>query len=934
MNDIPRSFAAGKAVLAPLPFTRFTLGNGLTVIVHEDRKAPIVAVAIWYRVGSGDEPAGKHGFAHLFEHLMFSGSENFRRPYHDAFSHLGASDLNGTTWFDRTNYFVTVPKSALDVALWVESDRMGHLLGAVGQAELDMQRGIVRNEKMQNESRPYGKTPEVMLRNAYPANHPYAHTTIGSMEDLAASSLDDVRAWFRTHYGAASATLVLSGDVSVAEARAKAEFYFGDIDPGPPTAKPLPWAPRRAEPGRGEIFDRVPHAMFDRQWNGPAWGDTAFPLLELAAGILGGGETSRLYRRLVRGERIATMVSARCQRLAVTSPFNIRVFARQPSDLARIEAVIDEEIAAFKANGPTAEELQIASGMIAAAFNRDLEHVGGMSGKAALLGEGQALLGLPDQRRRDAGIMLAATPDGVAAALRAWIDDGHYTLVVRPGERDDADAAHRPAGEWPAIPDRLIFGPPVKGEWAKAEQGADRSTGIPKPGPSVPGQFPDIDERDLRSGLKILSARRPGSPVVQLIWNFPGGSAQEPLELPGIASFTADAMMEGTTAFDALALRRRLDQLGARLMVTSGPDASRLMLNVPSYSWDAAVDLVENLLRHPAFESGSIDHVRDRRLAAINRILADPGQVAQTLFPTLLLGKDHPYGRVGSGFGTVDSLRTIGAADVGAWHRRQFQARGGSLAICGDVAASDAERRFEAMFADALWQEPQTLAPIPLRPGADAAPRFYFVDIPGAAQSVIMGGTVAAPFDARSIVAARAVNSVFGGDFEARLNMNLREDKHWAYGAGSSISERSGPGAITMNASVQQDRTADALREMMMEAEDIWTRRPPTAEELQRVKEQALSGRAARYETAAAVCGKLAHDALLGFAAGQAVREDALFEALTVDEAAEAAAAVFGVQPLRWLVVGDASKIGKQLADMLGAPPERIDPRDFLGHPD
>ena len=282
-----------------IPYESFQLENGLTVVVHEDRKAPIVAVSIWYGVGSANEPAGRTGFAHLFEHLMFNGSENYNDDYFGPFEQVGATGMNGTTWFDRTNYFQTVPTPALDMALWMESDRMTHLLGAVDQERLDEQRGVVQNEKRQGDNQPYGMVEYSQLRALFPEGHPYAHSTIGSMEDLDNASLEDVQEWFRQYYGASNAVLVLAGDIDAEEARPLVERYFGDAPVGPPLTRMDQWIPEREYDTTEVMYDDVPQPRIYRTWVVPGRITQERAELEVFATVLGGGRTSRLYRDFV-----------------------------------------------------------------------------------------------------------------------------------------------------------------------------------------------------------------------------------------------------------------------------------------------------------------------------------------------------------------------------------------------------------------------------------------------------------------------------------------------------------------------------------------------------------------------------------------------------------------------------------------------------------
>jgi zinc protease len=341
-----------------IPYSVFKLDNGLTVVVHEDRKAPIVAVNVWYHVGSKDERPGKTGFAHLFEHLMFNGSENWNDEYFVPFQKVGATEMNGTTNFDRTNYFANVPSSALDLALWMESDRMGHLMGAVDQAKLDEQRGVVQNEKRQGENQPYGRVFQTILANIYPTGHPYSWPTIGSMEDLNAASLGDVQEWFKTYYGPNNAVIVLAGDIDVATAKAKVTRYFGDIPAGPPLTRRSSWIAQRSEPKRAVLQDRVPQVRIYKVWNVPGRTTPEMDRLIPITALLAGDRNSRLYKRLVYTDQTATDVGGFPLQGEIAGAVVLFATVRPGGDPAKVEAALNEEIAAFLADGPTKSELE------------------------------------------------------------------------------------------------------------------------------------------------------------------------------------------------------------------------------------------------------------------------------------------------------------------------------------------------------------------------------------------------------------------------------------------------------------------------------------------------------------------------------------------------------------------------------------------------
>ncbi|HNR78113.1 MAG TPA: pitrilysin family protein, partial [Parvularculaceae bacterium] len=404
--------AAGPAGAADIsiPYEQFTLDNGLRVVVHEDRKAPVVAVSIWYHVGSKDEPEGRTGFAHLFEHLMFNGSENYDGEWFEPLEEIGATDLNGTTWFDRTNYFQTIPTPALDRVLWMESDRMGHLLGAITQEKLDEQRGVVQNEKRQGDNQPYGRMEYATLAGLLPAGHPYAHSTIGSMEDLNAADLETVKEWFREYYGAANAVLVLAGDIDTATAKEKAEKYFGDIDSGPPLTRAEGNAPKLAVDKREIMYDRVPQVKIDRNWVAPGRVTQDAVLLTLAAEVLGGGKTSRLYQRLVYDLELATSAAAQMQDQELLSFYSVTVDPKSEADPAEVEAEMEKVLADFLAKGPTKAELDRAKTSIEAAVLRGLEKVGGFGGKAVTLAEGALYADDPGFIVRQLDWLKSATP--------------------------------------------------------------------------------------------------------------------------------------------------------------------------------------------------------------------------------------------------------------------------------------------------------------------------------------------------------------------------------------------------------------------------------------------------------------------------------------------------------------------------------------------
>src|SRR6266581_3693945 len=496
----PRPRAAEPAAIT-IPYQRFALKNGLTLLVHEDHKAPIVAVNIWYHVGSKNEKPGRTGFAHLFEHLMFNGSEHFNDDYFQPFERIGATDQNGTTNNDRTNYFENVPTSALDVALWMESDRMGHLLGVIDTAKVNEQRGVVQNEKRQGENQPYGKVNLLMAEGAFPPGHPYSWTVIGSMEDLNAASVEDVKNWFRTYYGPNNAVIVLAGDITPETARQKVEQYFGDIPATPPIAKQDVWIAKRTGSHREIMQDRVPQA--------------------------------RIYKQCVYDEQIATDVVAYVDLREIAGQLVIRATAKPGGDLARVERAIDEELARFIQTGPTPSELRRVKTQSRANFIRGIERIGGFGGKSDVLAMNEVYAGNADHYQARRQRIATATAADLRSAAARWLSDGDFVVEVHPYPSYDVVAS-----------------------------GADRSK-LPAAGTPPDARFPAIARATLPNGLKIMLAERHSIPQVNMTLLVDAGYAADQFATPGTASLTLDMLDEGTKTRTALQISDTLSQLGA-----------------------------------------------------------------------------------------------------------------------------------------------------------------------------------------------------------------------------------------------------------------------------------------------------------------------------------------------------------------------------------
>ena len=908
----PASLAssATDAAIPDIAYTRFTLPNGLTVVVHEDHKAPVVAVSIWYHVGSADEPVGKTGFAHLFEHLMFSGSENHKGTYFAPFEQAGATDLNGTTWFDRTNYFETVPTTALDMALWMESDRMGHLLGAIGQRELDTQRGVVQNEKRQGENRPYGRVDQNILSHIFPANHPYQHDTIGSMADLDAASLSDVKDWFRDYYGAANTTLVLAGDITVAQARAKAEKYFGDIPAGKPVPRQQPWITPLAKQTRGVQHDHVAQPRIVRTWVAPPLGTDDAVLLDLATTVLGGGKTSRLYQRLVYRDHLVDDVSASIQPFALASQLQIQADVKDGVDPAKVEAAITDELNKFLAEGPSADELQRAQIGYRAGFVRGLEKVGGFGGKAVILAQGQVYRDDPGAYRKDLERAAAATPASVRRAADTWFSKGDYLLTVLPaGQGFDPvaeDKAVVALGDAPGKPAPKL---PPPATYRTEPSQVDRAAGVPQTTQFPSLNFPTLQRGRLKNGIEVVLAERHTIPVTQIELLFDAGYAADQGRKLGTAAFTAQLLSESTRDLDSVDVAIRRQRLGANIATGCDLDTCSASLDALNDQLQPSLALFADVVRNPAFKSDDIERIRGQWLAGIAQEKTQPQGLALRTLPPLIYGRDHAYGIPFTGTGTEASIHSLSAADLRAFQAAWLRPDNVRILVAGDTTLDKIIPQLNAAFGD--WQAPATarskknIATV----AAQTAPRVFLINRTDAPQSLILAGLLAPSTKAPDNLDIGVANGAFGGTFTSRLNMNLREDKRWAYGAFSFLMDAQGQRPFLFYAPVQTDKTAESAAEVLKEAKAVIGPRPLTAEEVDKIKNQRIRALPGSYETTSSVLAAV--EGIVQFERpDDYVRTlKTRLEAIGQPQAQKAIKEIVVPTAMTWVIVGDLKKI-------------------------
>jgi predicted Zn-dependent peptidase len=917
-------FARVMAAPAPgIPYTRFHLDNGLTVVVHEDHKAPVVALSLWFHVGSADEPPAKSGFAHLFEHLMFSGSENYPGSFFLPMEQLGATGMNGTTWFDRTNYYETVPSTALDSALWLESDRMGHLLGAIGQKQLDAQRGVVQNEKREGENQAFGRVESHILRRLFPANHPYHHETVGSMADLDAASLADVQQWFRDYYGAANTTLVLAGDITPEEARAKVSRYFADIPSGPPVPRQQAWITPGATATRGVQHDHVAQTTIIRSWMVPQLGSEDSLALGLAARLLGAGNTSRLYRRLVYRDHLADDVSVRIEPYALASLFKVSVDVRQGVDPARVEAALADEWRQFLARGPGADELARAKMVNRANFIRSLEKV---AAKAAILAEGQLYFDDPQAFIKMLARTQAQSRAAVRAAARRWLSHGAYTLSVVPaGAGFDAEREDRALVDLAALPGRPAARLPLAHAWRTQPSALDRGAG-PPPVDHFPAlRFPRLQRAQLRNGIPVILAERHTVPLTQVRLLFDAGFAADQRRKAGTAAFATALLTESTRAQDAAALARRRQRLGATLFSDCNLDSCNATLNAQNAQLRPSLAMLAAAVRQPGFTPADIQRLRGQTLSEIAQDKNEAEGIARQVLPRLLYGQRHAYGQPFSGSGTLASVAALNRQDLLGFQRDFLRPDNLHILVVGDTSLRQILPALNARFGD--WKPPSGARPQKhiTAVAAERQPRVFLVNRRDAPQSLILAAVLAPPGQAPDALDLGLANSVFGGMFTSRLNMNLREDKHWAYGASSRLFEARGPRPLVLSAPVQTDKTAAAIAEIFKEVTAIGHAQPLTPEEIAKVKLQRVRALPGYFETNAAVLTAMSDIVGYGWPDDHVETLEARIAAVNAQSAQTALLRVLHPEALTWLIIGDLARIEPAIRALKLGPLRVID---------
>ncbi len=877
---------AAAAQSAPeISFEKYELPNGLDVILHEDHSIPMVSVNVWYHVGSGNEKPGRTGFAHLFEHMMFQGSKHHDDEFFKPLQKVGGR-INGSTNTDRTNYWENVPSNYLETVLWLEADRMGFLLPAMTQEKLDNQRDVVKNERRQNyENQPYRKSRLILAEMMYPDEHPYSWPTIGSQEDLTAASLEDVSDFFRTYYAPNNASLAIAGDFDPAAVKKLVEEYFAALPPGPAVERVSEWMPELEGPKRAVAQDNIELPRLYYVWHTPGFYKPGDAELDLLANILATGKTSRLYKALVYEREIAQDVTVFQASRLMGSNFHVQVTAREGHTLEEIEAAVDAELARLLEEGVTDEELAQARVAWEASFVRRLERVGGFGGVADQLNAYNYYLGEPGSFEWDIQRYSGASAEDVLAYARRYLQaDKRGTLHLVP-----------------------------QGQLAAAEDELDRT--VEPQGAAEPGFTPPVIHRErLANGLELLVVEDHSLPIVQANLVVKSGWASDPADRPGTASLTAELLDEGTADRDALAIAGEAKRLAAALDTNSFFDGSGVNLNVLKRNLEPALGLMADVVMNPTFPEEELERQRRIYLGRIQQEAKQPQQSAFKSFLRLLYGADHPYGQPFTGSGTTAAIQAISRDDLLGYYRSHYLPGNAALTMVGDV--TPAEARQAAMAAFGSWQGGAVAAADAPAAEPVSGRTIYIVDKPGAPQSVVVVGNVAIRRADPDYVAFEVMNNAFGGKFASRINLNLREDKGYTYGARAIFVPTRGDGPYFVFAPVQSQSTSESVVEIVKELADVVGSRPITAEELAEAQGNLIKGFPQQFETVGGVAGQLSEMIRYGLPDDEWARRLESIQGVTTEEATQAAEDRVDPEDLLIVVVGDRAQIEPGLREL------------------
>ena len=858
-----------------LPFTQFTLDNGLTLLVCEDHKLPIASVTVVYNVGSRFDPPGRSGMSHLFEHLLFYGSQHSPHNYLETMKKLGAPNVNGGTGIDSTDLIETAPISQLDAVLWLESDRMGYLI--LTQKTLAEQVEIIRNEISLDRDQPGGDVRNRIAAGVFPANHPYHKETVGDPKELGSITLDEVRDFDKTYYEPSNAAIVIAGDITPSEAFEKVRHYFGGLPAGPRPTRMTAWVPDLAHDKRERMFDNASPKLF-LNWPMPSFSTPDDVYLRLAGSILMDGASSRVRRRLstagFNGADLSWSINAR----VMASIFQISANAASPAEFRTIERLIRDEIAILATKQPTAEELERAKRSRVMELRRLTEPTSGFGGRSDLLGTVWALgdgnAGLLDNQMQR---LRAARPEEVSAATQRWLNRAAYILDLEPRE-----------------------------EYRTTATDVDR-TAMPKPAAFKPAAFPPTHVVTLPNGLEVHHAQWPGGPLAVASLIVRGGAGVDPRDASGLGKLTASLLSAGTGRMTENQLADAFAHLDASVEAKADNDSLTITLVAPKEQLKPALDLVGAMVAEPTFPAAAIEREKKRQLAELEEIVNTPAAIARAKARRLLYGGDSPYASQGNGLGTKTGVGSITRADVSDYHARWFNPANSELIVVGDIGEAETQAALASNLGS--WTSSAFQAPLPSVPEQVAAPGVYLIDRPGMQQADLTAATL---LDAPASD-ANGANHVMANILGDRVFADLRDRKHWAYGAAGLIEGGRAGQMLLVRTQVQSQHAVEAIAAIKVQIEGMKGAKAVASDEMQSTKDALTLGLPLKWETAEGVAEAIATSLSRGLPSRAVEKFAADVRSATTEQVQQEAREVLRPGEMVWIVIGDRSKIEPQL---------------------
>ncbi len=904
----------GKAMI---PYSKYRLDNGLTVILSPDHSDPLVHVDVTYHVGSAREQVGKSGFAHFFEHMMFQGSEHVGDQEHFRIITEAGGTLNGSTNRDRTNYFETVPANQLEKMLWLESDRMGYLLDAVSQRKFEIQRDTVKNERAQNfDNRPYGLMWEKMGEAMYPEGHPYSWQTIGYVEDLDRVDVNDLKAFFLRWYGPNNAVLTIGGDINVNETLDWIEKYFGPIPKGP-DVDDAPKQPAQLNNDRYVTMqDRIQQPMVLVGWPTEYLGADSQQSLDMLAKVLGSGANSLLYQKLVKPQKAVDAGAFQdCAELACT----FYVYAMAPSDeKGQLKPLYDElmqTLKEFKQSGVEQDRLDQVTGMAEANAVFSLQSV---RGKVTRLASNQTFFDQPDRIQQQLEKIRAVTPQSVMDAYQQFVaNKPKVTLSVVPRGKTQYQVA-KPNFETP--PRQLPDYTPIEEDdlnYRRPKDNFDRSV-MPQVAQSVKAQMPKLYEQHFDNGIELLGSQTSETPTVQLVMKLPAGERYVPNGKEGLAGLTASLLEEGTTKHSLEQLEAKLSKLGSEVSVNSNHYTTSIVVSSLEKNFEPTLEIMQEVLFHPTFNQDDFERVKQQMLQSIVYQHQQPSWLASQATREVLYS-GTVFARAQDG--TAQSLQALTLEDVKQFYAKHYTPQGTQIVVVGDVNKRDVRKKLAFLKS---WQgeavpllRPQTLTSL-------NAQKIYLIDKPDAPQTTVRMVRQGLPFDATGeVYLTQLANFNLAGNFNSRINQNLREDKGYTYGANGYLAANREVGAIVFNAQVRADATVASIIEMKKEMAK-YSQSGITDKEMKFLRLAVGQQDALKYETPSQKAQLLSNILTYSLDDDYLKQRNDIVESVSKQALNEVASKWFNPNDYQIIVVGDAKSLKPQL-EKLQIPMEELE---------